>query len=75
MDRISPHDALDRAIELARGATQLARKIGVSRTAVSKWTKCQGRRLPITPKNAALIEEMTHGEVTAEQLLYIPPKP
>ena len=49
-------DALTRAIEYAGGSSALARRIGVSPSAVTNWSKLVKR---ISPENAVRIENVT----------------
>lgn len=77
MSRLTPQQALARAIEHAGGVAPLARLVGVSLNAAFKWKRRKEGRLPISPRVAGLIEIVTHHKVTAAQLLYVPktPKP
>lgn len=67
MPRITPSQALDRAIDFSGSAVALARALGVTRAAVEKWKHHTGR-LAISTKNALKIEALTAGRVTAHQL-------
>jgi DNA-binding transcriptional regulator YdaS (Cro superfamily) len=59
----SPKDALEKAIKIAGSKSALARSLGITPWALSKWNFNK------IPEDRCLsIEELTHQEVKAEQL-------
>lgn len=59
----SPKDALEKAIKIAGSKSALARSLGITPWALSKWNFNK------IPEDRCLsIEELTHHEVKAEQL-------
>ncbi len=59
----SPKDALEKAIKIAGSKSALARGLGITPWALSKWNFNK------IPEDRCLsIEELTHQEVKAEQL-------
>ncbi len=59
-------DALDRAISLFKNASELSRKIGVSRQSIHSW---KSGRAWMSCQNAFLIENATDGKVKAIELI------
>lgn len=60
---MSQKDAFDRAIKIAGTPTALARGIGITPWALSKWNV---EKIP--KKRCEQIEEFTNGQVKAEEL-------
>jgi DNA-binding transcriptional regulator YdaS (Cro superfamily) len=58
-------DALNRAIEAATGVSELARRIGVTQSAVSNW---RARGAPVPVDHCATIEKAVGGAVTRRDL-------
>ena len=60
---LSPKDAFEKAIKIAGSKAALARSLGITPWALSKWNFNK------IPEDRCLsIEELTHQEVKAEQL-------
>ncbi len=60
---LSPKDAFEKAIKIAGSKAALARGLGITPWALSKWNFYK-----IPEERCLSIEKITHQEVTAEQL-------
>jgi DNA-binding transcriptional regulator YdaS (Cro superfamily) len=62
----SNQDAIKKAIEIAGGATNLAKKLGVTYHTILTW---KNGRTSISPINCINIEKETDGKVKREDIL------